>query len=77
MAVPLGDQFLASSHPQAEAVGSEFRIVRRTSGHYIVPSAEAPVLLNGHMLTAETRLSLGDSIRCGSREFALIHSAVD
>ena len=73
MAVPLGDDFHASRHPRANALGNEFRIVRRTSGHYVVPGAEAEVLLNEHALVADTRISLGDSIRCRQQEFTVIH----
>ena len=73
MAVPLGDDFLASRHPRANALGDEFRIVRRTSGHYVVPGAEAEVLLNEHALVADTRIALGDSIRCRQQEFTVIH----
>ena len=72
VAVPLGDDFNASRHPRAEALGNAFRIVRRTGGHYVVPGTEAEVLLNGHALAAETRISLGDSITCGKEEFSII-----
>ena len=73
MAVPLGDDFPAGRHPRANALGSEFRIVRRTSGHYVVPAAEAELLMNEHPLVADTRISLGDSIRCRGQEFTVIH----
>ena len=73
MAVPLGDDFHAGRHPRANAFGNVFRIVRRTSGHYVVPGAEAEVLLNEHALVADTRISLGDSIRCRQQEFTVIH----
>ncbi len=73
MAVPLGDDFHASRHPRANALGDAFRIVRRTSGHYVVPGAEARVILNEHALVADTRVSLGDSIRCRKQEFTVIH----
>ena len=75
VAVSLGDEFDASRHPRAGAVGNAFRIVRRGSGHHVVPGADAQVLLNEHVLAAETRISLGDSIRCRRHEFTLIHFA--
>lgn len=77
VAVPLGDDFHVSRHPRGHGLGNAFRIVRRASGHYVAPGAEAPVLLNEHALDAETRLSLGDSIRCRRQEFTIIHFAGD
>ena len=75
VAVPLGDEFNASRHPRANALGDAFRIVRRSSGHHLVPGAETQVLLNEHPIAAETRISLGDSIRCREQEFTIIHFA--
>lgn len=73
VAVSLGDEFDAGRHPRAGAVGDAFRIVRRDGGHHVVPGADAEVLLNEHAVAVETRISLGDSIRCRRQEFTLIH----
>ncbi|MDE0227166.1 MAG: hypothetical protein OXP28_18815 [Gammaproteobacteria bacterium] len=77
VAVPLGDEFHASHHPRAAALGNAFRIVRRASGHYLAPGAETEVLLNEHVLADETRIALGDSIRCRQQEFTIVHFAGD
>lgn len=73
VAVALGDEFDAGRHPRAGAVGDAFRIVRHDGGHHVVPGADAEVLLNEHAVAAETRISIGDSIRCRRQEFTLIH----
>ena len=73
VAVALGDEFDAGRHPRAGAVGDAFRIVRHDGGHHVVPGTGAEVLLNEHAVAAETRISLGDSIRCRRQEFTLIH----
>ena len=75
VAVPLGDEFHAHRHPRAVALGDAFRIVRRAGGHYIVASAGAEVLLNERAIGAETRVALGDSIRCQRQQFTIIHFA--
>ena len=75
VAVPLGDAFRADSHPRADGLGDAFRIVRRTSGHYVVPAGNGEVRLNQRALAAETRISLGDTLRTGTHEFTLIHLA--
>ena len=77
VAVSLGDEFEASRHPRAGAVGNAFRIVRRGSGHHVVPGTDAEVLLNERALAAEARISLGDSIRCRRQEFTIIHFTGD
>ena len=73
VAVTLGDDFHVSRHPRGHGLGNAFRIVRRANGHYVAPGAETPVLLNEHELVSETRLSLGDSIRCRKQQFTVIH----
>ena len=66
MAVPLGDDFPAASPPPARMLSAaSFASCAAPSGHYVVPAAEAELLLNEHTpLVADTRISLGDSIRC-------------
>ena len=77
VAVSLGDEFDAGRHPRAGAVGDAFSIVRRDGRHLVVPATDAEVLLNEHAVAAETRISLGDSIRCRRHEFTIIHFAGD
>ena len=71
-AMRIGDALNAADHPESVDMGtSGFRLVRRGSSVHVVPNGN-DVTVNGRGLSAEAEIALGDVIKCGANEFALI-----
>ena len=72
VAVPLGDAFDAAEHPEAGDLGAAFRIDRRDDGHYLLPTSDVAVRVNGQPVAGETVIAAGAVIESRGRAFRIV-----